>query len=76
MKITELKHEIKRLREQKRMSRQALGEAIGTTGMSIWRIETGRSEPQFEQVERIFTALNAQLKCFVVEENETIGGEE
>lgn len=74
MKITELKHEIKRLREQKRMSRQALGEAIGTTGMSIWRIETGRCEAPGEKLERIFAALDARLKCFVVENEDDLEG--
>ncbi|HEX3783673.1 MAG TPA: helix-turn-helix transcriptional regulator [Pseudonocardiaceae bacterium] len=52
--------ELSRLRRQRKMSCQAVGEALDTSASTISRIETGKKEPSSEEVASILTVLGVK----------------
>lgn len=52
--------ELQRLRRQRKISCQAVGEALGTSASTISRIETGKKEPTSEEVASILTVLGVK----------------
>jgi transcriptional regulator with XRE-family HTH domain len=50
--------ELKRLREARRFTCNAVGDALGVSGSTISRIETGKREPSGDEVAAILTVLD------------------
>jgi transcriptional regulator with XRE-family HTH domain len=55
---------IKELRRNKKISQEELAEQIGVEPQHMSRIESGRSYPSIDRLEKISTALKVPLKDF------------
>lgn len=55
---------IKELRKAGRFSQEELAEMIGVEPQHMSRVESGRSYPSLDRLEKISTALNVPLKDF------------
>jgi transcriptional regulator with XRE-family HTH domain len=52
---------LKRLREQRGFTQQALAEQVGTTRVTVARLETGTRQPGVHLLERIARALKVPV---------------
>lgn len=55
---------IKELRKNKNLSQEELAEQVGVEPQHMSRIESGRSYPSIDRLEKISTALKVPLKDF------------
>ena len=53
---------LKAVRERCGLTRQELAEAAGVNSTSVYRYETGRREPRFQEALRLAEALNTTLE--------------
>jgi ribosome-binding protein aMBF1 (putative translation factor) len=65
-----LAFEIRALREKKGLSQRQLAERVGTTQSAIARLEGGRISPSLPTLDRIATALGAEITVTITDTGE------
>jgi DNA-binding XRE family transcriptional regulator len=61
--------EIRALRERKGLSQRQLAELVGTTQSAIARLEAGRNSPSLPTLDRIASALGAEVTISFADTN-------
>lgn len=60
-----LAYSIMQLRQSKKISQKSLAEKIGTTQSNIARLESGNQNFTIQFLQKIITALDAELEIFI-----------
>jgi ribosome-binding protein aMBF1 (putative translation factor) len=64
--LFEIAHQVMLLRQAQEMTQESLAEKVGTKQSSISRLESMNSSPSVSFLQRIATALNADLRIAFV----------
>ena len=70
-----LAFEIRALREKKGLSQRELAERVGTTQSAIARLEAGKVSPSLPTLDKIATALGAEVSLTIVDLDELVGSQ-
>ncbi|MCD4705770.1 helix-turn-helix domain-containing protein [bacterium] len=71
LRLDILGHTIRKIREEKHLSQEQLGELVGVKKVQISKIENNLTDARFETVLRVFKALDAKIN-FNVEFNHRV----
>jgi len=61
MLFKDIPDSIKSARIQRGLTVNGLAEALGVSSQTVWRWETGKSQPSYDQLDRIFELVGYRL---------------